>query len=142
MAYNPKSLNNLKPFKKGEKKSQAQKDKISATQKAKKSMQEIAKAVLDSSVNDDIKKKMKEQFPEMDESFFTTRLQLFSVMLGIAAKGERDSDRISAFNTIMAYAGETPELTLAKQMQEIKGQSYEDDPFSKSIKEMGKKKDV
>ena len=139
MPYNKKSLENLKPFKKGAKKSQKEKEKIAKTKKEKKTMQEVVKAALDNDLSPEVVKKMKEIYPDLDESHFTNRFRLFMQMLDIATKAERDSDKLAAINAIMSYAGETPEMFMMKQMQQMKEQSFEDDPFSKSIKEMSKK---
>lgn len=139
MPYNPKSLENLKHFKKGEKKSKEEKEKIAKTKLQKKNMQEVAKGILNNGLSPETIKKMKEIYPDLDETYFTNRFRLFMQMMDIVYKSERDSDKIAAFNTIMSYAGESPDITLMKQMQEMKETQYEDDPFSKSIKDRLKK---
>ena len=143
MAYNKKSLENLKPFKKDDNRpSEAGKKGGKSRQKQaiqKKTMSEVIKAALDTKLNDETIKELKKIYPDLDESHFTTRFRLYLSLVDIAVKGERDGDRINAVNTIMAYAGETPELALIKQAEELRKTQYEDDPFSKSIKERLKK---
>ena len=138
MAYNKKSLENLKPLTKGSERTKkiAKKagDKSGEIKKQKKTMNEVIKAALDTTLSNETIKELKKIYPDLDESHFTTRFRLYLSLVDIAVKGERDGDRIAAVNTIMAYAGETPELALLKQAEEMRKTQYEDDPFSKSIK--------
>lgn len=136
MPYNPKSLNNLKPFKKGDKKGKKEaSEKGKAALKRKATMNEVAKAVLDCELTGEMLEIMKKKYPDLPEEFFTERLSIFTELRKIFYKAERDSDKIAALNALMAYAGETPETVLMKQQIEMKMQ-FETDPFSKSIKEL------
>lgn len=139
MPYNPKSLDNLKPFKKGDKRTKkaAQKaaEKTKEVKKRKATMNEVAKAVLDCELTGEMLEIMKKKYPDLPEEFFTERLSIFTELRKIFYKAERDSDKIAALNALMAYAGETPETVLMKQQIEMKMQ-FETDPFSKSIKEL------
>ena len=135
MPFNPKSLDNLKPFKKGDKTgkkeaSQKGKEKI----KENKTTREIINLMLKSRATPENLKKLKAKYPDMSDEDFTVKTELVQNIINIIYKGERDTDKLAAFTTIMQYSGDDPEAERAKQT----AQSYEDDPFSKSIKELSK----
>lgn len=127
-------------FKKGDSKAkECQKKSIQAAaenRKKKANMQEVAKALLDAKLSPAAKKKIKELYPDLDDSVFTTRLRLMLQMLDIVYKSENDNAKIQGFKEFMAYTDETPDIFSQKQEEQAKQQALEDDPFSKSIKEL------
>ena len=134
------NTSNLKPFKKGDNRArECQKKSVIAAaenRKRKASMKELTTAMLNSSLKPKQAKQMHDLFPDMSEEDLTVKSTLARQALIIAIKGKRESDRLTAIRLLMEIIGETPEMETMKQIEQMKQTKYEDDPLTKSIKEL------
>lgn len=137
MPYNPKSLENLRSYKKGEKRTieSARKGGSSPKKKEAKRMREVCKAFLDAKVPKEQAAKWAERFGVEDDVLTNRFVFVMSLMDIISDKENPATARMQAVNQLIQYAGEDAlsEQITAAQATHLAG--VEDDPFSKSIKE-------
>lgn len=137
MPYNKKSMDNLKQYKKGDKRTSdaAKKGNTSPKRKEKMRMREVCRAFLNAPIPEEQRKKWAERFDLEDEALTNRFLFIMSLMDIINDKDNPATARMQAVNQLIQYAGEDAlsEQITAAQASHIAG--VEDDPFTKSIKE-------
>ena len=105
-----KQLANLRPIKKGQRtKEEAKKygykggKKSGEVRRAKKTFKELAQLMLNMSAPDQVKKRIKEMFPDMTNDELTSKMAMLYVQYGKALKGDTRS-----FEVLRDTAGEKP----------------------------------
>ena len=128
---------------KGQKKSVESRKRNTEQKKETAKMREVVQTLLDCKCKPEMEKAMKERGIEdlENKTVMTNRIVIATRLLSMFMDKENPQQSLAALKMLLDLAGESAEQVDRKEIAEVTKNTPEDDPFSKSIKELfgGKK---